>query len=600
MKRFSKYFVWAMLCCCTSLLGTTVVQAQMPTIFFTDLVSGPATGGENGAGAYVTAYGNFFGSTPGTVTIGGVAATNVKIWGAPSLWYQKLTFQIPSNVGKGATSIQVKTGSGTSNAMPFTVRAGNIYCVSNTGSDSNTGHFPSCWRSVTQAKSSMAAGDITYLENGVSQTSVDDYNAALSIRTGGTAASPVALVAYPGATATIGTDSMTFGVRTPAVSGTMDYWVLSGLTLRGQDALDLLGNTGWRIIGNDFSCPQGSGQSACLHTDSNTNLYVYGNHVHNVGDQAGAIDKYFHAVYFTTNTVHVWMGWNEVAPNPSHSTTSGGCRAIQFYSTGGSDQFDLHVYNNLVHDAICDGINFATVDPSKGTVEAYNNVVYHVGTGPDPSNGSSNYSCVLAGSSGNPSAAVQIYNNTFYDCGGRQTTDAGAIAPDTALVARNNIVYQLPGESYINSSSGTSSLTGSNNIWYGSSGLPSTTTANITSNPLLNNVSNSEFNLMSGSPAIGHGVNTGLTQDFNGLGRNPGAPDIGALTLGGSTSAVKSACDLNQDGVINSLDVSLAAQQAVGATPCTTGDINKDGVCTVVDLQRVVNASLGQACKVTP
>src|SRR6185312_17092935 len=94
-------------------------------------------------------------------------------------------------------------------------------------------------------------------------------------------------------------------------------------------------------------------------------------------------------------------------------------------STGGSDQYDLHVHDNVVHDAICDGINFATVDPSKGTVEAYNNVVYHVGTGPDPADGSSNYSCVLVGGGG--SGSVSLYNNTFYDCGSRKTSDAGAI-----------------------------------------------------------------------------------------------------------------------------------------------------------------------------
>ena len=582
-------------------LGATSLHAQAPTIFFTDLTSGPATGGENGAGAYVTVYGNFFGTTPGTVSIGAVNASNVKLWGSAALWYQKLTFQIPANVAQGQTTIQVTTAAGKSNTVPFTVRTGNIYCVSTSGNDSNTGRFPSaCWKTVLQAKSVMVAGDISYVENGVSQTSTDNYNASFSINTGGTAASPIALVAYPGATVTIGTDSMSYGVRTPAISGTKDYWVLSGLTLRGEDALDLLDNTGWRIVGNDLSCPLGSGESACLHTDTNTNVYLFGNYVHNVGDQAGSIDKYFHAVYFTTNTNSVWMGWNEVAPNPSKSTTSGGCRAVQFYSTGGSDQFDLHVYSNLIHDAICDGINFATVDPSKGTVEAYNNVVYHVGTGPDPADGSSNYSCLLAGSSESAPAAVQVYNNTFYDCGARETSDAGAIAPDTAVVARNNIIYQLSGESYINPSASSSAITGSNNIWYGSSGAPGSTTANLTSNPLLNNPAGADFGLQTGSPAIGHGVNAGLTQDIIGVARNLSAPDIGARTIGGSATVTPSACDLNADGLVNSADITLALDQALGLLACTNGDINKDGVCNVIDVQRVINASTGQACKVTP
>jgi hypothetical protein len=519
--------------CVSLLLAALPGLAQTPTIFFTDLTSGPASGGENGGGAYVTVYGNFFGASQGSVVIGGVTASNYKVWGPPWLWYQKLTFQVPNNVPQGATTIQVNTANGKSNSIPFTVRPGNIYCVSPAGADSSSGRFPSsCWKSIPQAKSSMAAGDITYLENGVSQPSTDDYNASLAISTGGSAASPIALVAYPGATASIGSDSMPYGVRTPQVSGSKDFWIIAGLTLRGQDALDLAYNTGWRVIGNDLSCPQGSGQSACLHTDTNTNLSVYGNYVHNVGDQAGAIDKYFHAVYFTTNTNHVWVGWNEVAPNPQKSTVSGGCRAIQFYSTGGSDQFDLHVFSNLVHDAICDGINFATVDASKGPVEAYNNVVYHVGTGPDPGNGSSNYSCVLAGSSGSPSAAVQLYNNTFYDCGPRKTSDAGAIAPDTPIQARDNIVYALAGESYINPNAPISGLTGSNNLWYGASSAPGSTSGNVTANPLFVNPSAFDFGLQLNSPALRAGINTGLTTDFLGATRLAGVYDIGARTNG--------------------------------------------------------------------
>src|SRR6185437_8603609 len=248
---------------------------------------------------------------------------------------------------------------------------------------------------------------------------------------------------------------------------------------------DLVGVTGWRFIGNELTCPRGSGQSACFHTDTTTNLAFYGNYVHNVGDAAGSIDKYYHAVYFTTNSNHIDAGWNTVVPNPNGSTTSGGCRAIQFYSTGGADQFDLHVHDNLIHDAICDGINFATVDPDNGTVEAYNNVVYHVGTGPDPGDGSSNYACVLTGSSSSPSAKVEVYNNTFYDCGSRGTTDSGTITPYIGTRLRNNLSYQLGGEMYVGGTSGSKLLSGSNNLWYGVGNVPASTTANITSNPLL-------------------------------------------------------------------------------------------------------------------
>ena len=600
MKSINKFLLLSALACLFPLLSSAFANAQSPNIFYSDITSGPAVGGENSAGAYVTLYGNYFGSAPGSVTIGGVRATNYKLWGSSWLWYQKLTFQVPAGTPLGATSIKVTTASGTSNTVPFTVRSGNIYCVSTSGSDGSSGNFPSCWKSITNAKSSMKAGDIAYIENGVTQSSIDNYNGSLAITSGGTATNPIAMVAYPGATATIGTTSVPYGVRTPAVSGNMDYWVFAGLTLRGLAAMDLLGNAGWRVIGNDFSCPLGSGQSACLHTDTNTNLFVYGNYVHNVGDQAGSIDKYYHAVYFTTNSNHVWLGWNEVAPNPNHSTTSGGCRAVQFYSTGGSDQFDLHVFNNRIHDAICDGINFSTVNPNNGTVEAYNNVVYHVGTGPDPSNGSSNYSCVVAGSSGSPTVPVKVYNNTFYDCGGQKTSDSGALAPYTSMKADNNIVYQLSGESFVNSNESTSLVSGTRNVWYGVSGAPSGTTGSLTSNPLLANPAGFAFGLQSGSPAIDVGINTAVTTDFLGVTRPQGAGyDVGAYESY-SGSVTKPTCDLNRDGVINNQDVAVAVSQSLGETACTNADLDQDTLCTVVDVQRVINASMGLACRVGP
>jgi hypothetical protein len=69
--------------------------AQAPVLFFSDLSSGPNTGGENGNGAYVTIFGNYFGASQGisTATAGGRAMVNCKVWGAAWLWYQKLTCQ---------------------------------------------------------------------------------------------------------------------------------------------------------------------------------------------------------------------------------------------------------------------------------------------------------------------------------------------------------------------------------------------------------------------------------------------------------------------------------------------------------------------------
>ncbi len=581
-----------------SSLGLT--QTAPPAIFYSDLQSGPNSGGENNNGAYVTVYGKRFGASQGSsyVTVGKGKAVNYKVWSDT-----KVSFQLGASASTG--NITVSTGNGTSNGVPFTVRAGNIYFVATNGNDGNNGSFTSPWQTIVQAKNSIAPGDIAYVMNGVTQTSVDNYNADVSIQSAGTAASPLALIAYPGATVTIGTSSAQYGLRTPAISGAKDYWVLGGFNFRGLAAIDLVNVTGWRIVGNDFACPNGAGESACFHTDTTTNLAFYGNYVHDVGDAAGAIDKYYHGVYFTTNSNHIDAGWNTVVPNPNHSTTSGGCRAIQFYSTGGSDQFDLHVHDNLIHDAICDGINFSTVNPNNGTVEAYNNVIYHVGTGPDPYDGSSNYACIAVNSGGSsPSTPAHIYNNTMYDCGSRGTGAAGALAIGIPTNLQNNIIRLTGSETYLASSWGASCsvISGNANLWYGGGAPVSCTSASVTTDPLFVNLGSNDLHLQASSPAKDKGVTiSNLTTDFDGIHRPQGsAYDIGAYEYFQGSGSTAKPCDLNADGVVDAQDVQIAVNQATGSSTCGSADLQQNGTCNVIDVQRVVNASLGQSCRTGP
>jgi len=70
---------------------------------------------------------------------------------------------------------------------------------------------------------------------------------------------------------------------------------------------------------------------------------------------------------------------------------------------------------------------------------------------------------------------------------------------------------------------------------------------------------------------------------------------ISAVSLCSFLSAQTSPCDLNGDGVVNSADVTLAVNMALGTTPCTANLEGAD-VCTVITVQRVVNASLGGTC----
>jgi hypothetical protein len=71
-----------------------------------------------------------------------------------------------------------------------------------------------------------------------------------------------------------------------------------------------------------------------------------------------------------------------------------------------------------------------------------------------------------------------------------------------------------------------------------------------------------------------------------------------ALILFSRTSVAQvqlNACDLNADGVVNSADVTAAVNMDLGLMPCTA-NVTALGTCSVVVVQRVTNAALGQAC----
>ena len=608
---------------CLFLLGARQAHGQTPVIFFTDITSGPATGGESVSGysgAYVTIYGNYFGASQGTssVTLNGSKCLRVVSWGTPWMWYQKTVVQLGSSCSSG--NLVVNTSSGASNGQPFAVRSGNIYCISTSGSDSATGKFPSsCWATMANAANNMNAGDITYLENGVSNTAATAYSAVVNItgNPGGTSSSPIAFVGYPGATATIGDiNNSTYAIRVPQIGDSPAYYVLAGLTVRGQVALDAIYSDHWYLIGNDFSC-SGSGGFGCVHIDQSTNVFVYGNNLHDVGyscssnsgNPTGAPCK-FHGFYFTTNTNHVQMAWNTVNMNPANNTNAG-CYGIQFYSTGGADQYDLHVHDNTIKNVVCGGINFSTVSTNSGPVEAYNNVLNHVGTGPDPSGSASGYFCLTASSSGGSTTPVKMYNNSLYDCGSRGNVDNsnGGFEIGIPTTLTNN-VFQSTGsnEQYIinGSSSSTCSLvSGSNNDWYGN-GAPqcsSNLTGNLNVNPLFVSTDAGAVNLALQSKSTIATAGTtiaSLTTDVTGLHRPQGSGyAIGAYEYYTGKS-VALTCDLNGDGVVNAADVQIAANQAIGTAACTTADLTETGVCSVVDVQRVFNASIGQPCKIGP
>jgi hypothetical protein len=549
--------------------AAAVQAAAPPFIFFTDLTSGPNSGGESVsgfAGAYVTIYGNNFGATQGTstVTLNGANCLRVVSWGSAWLWYQKIVVQLGSSCTTGdfvvtlgsqaSKATQISVGGTTVDNAKFTVRSGNIYCVSTAGSDSNSGHFPSsCWRSIShccQAGGSVLAGDTVYVEDGVSLApGGGGVNDTLSIGVTGTVANPVGLIACPQASSnTCGSAggstlaAVTIGTPTGDQRGILvcsglgacssgQYWTFAGLLLRGTNEAFQAGSdvSGIRLIANDMYCPNGNSPSGCADI-SMLKSFAYGNSIHDTAvNVPGSVTKQYHSIYIGDGTIAADWGWNSV-------TNNHGNRGFQLF-TSGAGIADVHVHDNLIHDNRGIGIFLSNVSPtSTQPVEAYNNVVYNAGLGPDFNDGASVYDCAEVDTSGTGTSPSLFYNNTLYNCG---AGGGGAIfaSPTGKALIQNNIIYNT--RAYFDPSSNLSNTSCANNLYFGNGTASTCTTGAVNLDPQFVNVSGLNFHLALSSPGDDAGVTiAGLQWDHDGISRPQGsAYDIGAYEYfaGGST-----------------------------------------------------------------
>jgi hypothetical protein len=541
-----------------------------PVLLFSDLDSGPNTGNTDTSsqqaaghdGAIVTIWGARLGSSQGSskVFCNGALAAHVYYWGSANLDnYDKVVFQISHSAASGPGQITVAVDGATSNPLPFMIRHGNIFFVAPVGKDANHGVYSSPWRTLIKARNSMQPGDIAYAMNGVSQTADDGegWDAAFLLRGPWCNAEgyPRALVSYPGSIVTIGNangSKPTSGLRTTDFSGHPcgGNWVFAGLRFRGLAPISVNGpSTKWRFVGNDISCPQAraTGGGACFETSLTNNVKFFGNVVHDAG--AADASALFHGVYFSSDSNHVDMGWNTVY-------NVHGCRGVQIHSSpigssypnSGFNMYDISIHDNLIHDTQCDGILLDTIDPSKGQVSVFNNVIYSAGKGPNNPEQTGSWSCInIRGTTEKGSSkggTVEIYNNTLYGCGTFANppygaANAGLIAGGAAnlnVQLRNDIFYQIPGSGapYLvlwdtsNPDSprvcapkdDCSRVRGSNNLFFGSGPMASNL-ANITGSldkdPQFANLSGHDFHLRAASPALAAGVPTPMFMEHDGL-----------------------------------------------------------------------------------
>ena len=541
-------------------------QAPPPNLYFTDIITGANSGGENAdgglhTGVYVTLYGSNFGSAP-TVTMNGVNCFRQPFAPTSYLWYQKLVVQLGSSCASG--NIVVTTAWGSSSGIPFTVvPGGHIYFVAKTGNDNTgTGTFANPWATPSKAKNTMVAGDTQYVRAGTYDYQ-DNFGATIYCvgACTGTATAYQNFLGYPYETAVIGG---TQDSRTALYNwGTwvMQYFTLGELTMRGPLAFTCQNPSGaqcnnLRIIANDMRATSANGVGFDMEMPS-ANVVFYGNEsgFNCQGDPGCSFDARAYSMYLGGygTQQNYDIGWNNLHDNPFG-------KGIQVYGHIAGDLIiglkihDNKIYNNAMVGVLLGGSDGGT-DIIRD-VQFYNNVLWNNSNavGIDHMNYGG-----LAIQGGASLDVVNVYHNTFYNNSPAHTgvPAGGSIAFNQngthSTVVKDNVFYGTSGSPcyfYFDDLSSATRLnvTYSNNLYFGSGTGPNGCNNNVgqmsvnsdpsptRADPKFVSIASLDFHLQSSSPAIAHGINVGILTDFDGIVR-PTTPSIGAFEgIGGSSS----------------------------------------------------------------
>ena len=503
-----------------------IQSSDAAPLLYSDLDSGPNTGGKDGKGAFVTVWGKNFGSVRGTslITVGGGAVDNYVQWSDT-----KITFQLGANAKTG--SIELKNAAGqVSNGLPFTVRAGQIYFVSPTGV--GNGDFASPM-SAAAAYGKMVPGSTFYYRAGVYSGTYGDknwgqWNYTLGPDQKGTAGNNVALIGYPAEVAEFRAPGSSYGgIVLNNGLGVSDYVTIANLTVKGADVAigsgacttcttPKNGASHVRIVGNMLSASYIGNTATGVVSVGADGFRIFGNEFKDTGVDPTLNNN--HALYIQVGSSDVDVGWNSF-----HDLKMG--HVIQVHTDNAFKYENVRIHDNVLSataTANSRGINVGNVSPgSWGAI--YDNVLYNLGQ---------SFSAInLAGGD------WKIYNNTMYNI----ATPYGMLlingAGGQTAQVYNNIFYSDGSSPYVGAVNG-GSLSGvvlSNNLYFNKGAAPSGDSAAVTTNPQFVNASAGNFRLQTGSPAIDKGtgvVTSVVTRDVDGNSRTQnGSVDIGAFEV---------------------------------------------------------------------
>ncbi len=545
-----------------------------PALFFSDLVVAPKHGNTDTSlgqragegGAIVTVWGKNLGDEVGDsiVTVGGVPAT-VYTWGPSTqgadlhtrMGLQAIALQIPGDAPTGATTIEVTVGGTPSNALPITTRDdGGIYFVAPDGDDGGDGSWSAPWATFDRVIDTIGPGDVVYFLDGFVDTSGQDSTGFFGLATSGTREAPQAIVAYPGATVTVGGDACEptghalVSSYSPEDDGPSHDWVIAKLRIASppeceQNTLVALGD-GFRLVGNYLANPRTSdgcqdGSVGCGGFAScGDDIFVLGNELADAQTANAATgSKQCHGFYISGNRTEDGVetdreiGWNWI-----HDCANN--RAINIYneSYDGEGAPRVRIERHRVHDNWVEnqrGIGLLLGQDVTGDNWVYNNVFVNTGLGPGFPDGGGFFPFQLQpGSSYAPTpTTLFVANNLVYGTSFPEGPDYardllyfGGGDQVTLELHDNIFVVTEPGIEYVDADSAP--FSGSHNLWFGAGDPPAAEQDAIAGDPMLVDPEALDFHLGEGSPARGAGTAQSFVElDFDGLPRDAEAWSIG-------------------------------------------------------------------------
>jgi len=357
-----------------------------PVVLYTDLISGPVSGGENDQGAYVSIFGRNFGDAAGDVHVyfGAREAAAYRYKG-PSKGLadvQQITVQ-PGPIGSGPLPIKVVVNGQSSNTdHTFLPNPGKVLFVDNVeGSDwrAHANDIGKPWRHLqtpqrTGALADARPGDVIVLRGKAPWTDVGFENRWVRMwaetgtpPTGKPGTGYITIEAYPGEDvyyhALPDTNGGFQGVSEAGARSLGMYVVLAGLRIESVASSSSDGAPvnlqssadGWRVVNNDLSWPNARNSARAGGIAGNCrDCKLLGNHVHDIGGGSENHGIYLDGSEYGTAAAEVAYNW------------IAGIRAgngIQSYNShvGGKNEpnHDLDIHDNRIEDGGRYGINLS-------------------------------------------------------------------------------------------------------------------------------------------------------------------------------------------------------------------------------------------------